>query len=462
MIECYTTKAQQSITPIIPVRKNNLETWLANQPIAYRNWIASSGFKPSREAFCLLPGADGALSAIVLGVDMDGDPWPFGVLPTRVPPGDYYLEAAGWSAEQRAQAVLGWGLGAYRFQGYKHAEQEVPRLVTHEDAVSRSAQAQVEATYLVRDLINTPAADMMPEHLAEAVQRMAKAHGAQLRQIVGDQLLAQGYPAIHAVGRASAHTPRLIDMNWGNAEHPKLTLIGKGVCFDSGGLNLKPASGMRLMKKDMGGAAHVLGLAQLIMAANLPVRLRVLVPAVENAVSGSAFRPGDVLCSRKGLTIEIDNTDAEGRLVLCDALAEAVGENPELVIDFATLTGAARIALGTELPAFFTNSDSLANALMKRANYANDPVWRLPLYEPYRALLDSEIADLLNSSPEPYGGAITAALFLEEFVPVTCDWAHFDVMAWNNRTRPGRPKGGEAVAMRAVFAYVRERFAAVS
>ncbi len=461
MIECYATEAQQSITPIIPVRKNEFETWLAGQPSECRNWLVSSGFKPISEAPCLLPGADGMLSAIVLGVDVEGDPWPFGLLPTTVPPGDYHLKAD-WSAEQKAQAVLGWGLGAYRFRRYKQAEQDLARLVTHEDAESRSAQAQVVATYLVRDLINTPAADMMPEHLAEAAQRVAEAHGAQLRQIVGDELLAQGYPAIHAVGRAGAHAPRLIDMVWGDPEHSKLTLIGKGVCFDSGGLNLKPASGMRLMKKDMGGAAHVLGLAQLIMATNLPVCLRVLLPAVENAVSGSAFRPGDVLHSRKGLTIEIDNTDAEGRLVLCDALAEAAREDPELVIDFATLTGAARVALGTELPAFFANSDSLANTLIKEANYARDPVWRLPLHEPYRAFLDSEIADLLNSSPEPYGGAITAALFLKEFVPATCEWAHFDVMAWNNRARPGRPKGGEAMAMRAVFAYLRERFSAVS
>jgi leucyl aminopeptidase len=350
-------------------------------------------------------------------------------------------------------------LGAYRFQRYKKSDQELPRLLLEEGSARLSMQDQVEAIYLVRDLINTPAADMMPEHLAAAAQALVEAFGAKLTQIVGDQLLASGYPAIHAVGRASAYAPRLIDLTWGEPNHPKLTLVGKGVCFDSGGLDIKSASGMRLMKKDMGGGAHALGLAQLIMASGLPVRLRVLIAAVENAIAGDAFRPGDILQSRGGLTIEIDNTDAEGRLILCDALAEAASEGPELIIDFATLTGAARIALGTELPGLFTNSEPVAEGLASAALAVRDPVWRLPLHAPYRQLLESEIADIANASPEPYGGAITAALFLQAFVPEACAWAHFDVMAWNTRPKPGRPKGGEAMGLRATYAYLCERFA---
>jgi leucyl aminopeptidase len=456
MINCFAADPGGPTIPIIPVRRDAFEAWLERQTPVRREWLLNSSFKVTGEAPGLLPGPQGALDAVVIGVECDGDPWPFGTLPARLPPGTYRVVAADWSAEQRAQAALGWGLGAYRFQRYKRSDQPYPRLMLDEAASAISEQ--VAATYLVRDLVNTPAADMMPEHLAEAASRLANAFGASMRQIIGDELLTQGYPAVHAVGRASAHAPRLIDLVSGDANHPKLTLVGKGVCFDSGGLDLKSAGGMRLMKKDMGGAAHVLGLAQLIMAARLPVRLRVLIPAVENAVSGSAFRPGDVLNSRKGLTIEIDNTDAEGRLILCDALAEAAREDPDFIIDFATLTGAARIALGTELPAFFTASDELAQALNAAATRARDPIWRLPLHAPYRAFLDSDIADIANASPEPYGGAITAALFLQAFVPVERPWVHFDIMAWNNRARPGRPRGGEAMGLRAVFAYLRERF----
>jgi leucyl aminopeptidase len=270
--------------------------------------------------------------------------------------------------------------------------------------------------------------------------------------------LSKNYPAIHAVGRAASHAPRLIDLRWGKKHHPKLTLVGKGVCFDSGGLDLKPASGMRLMKKDMGGAAHAIGLSNMIMRAGLPVRLRMLVPAVENAVAGNAYRPGDVLSSRKGLSIEIDNTDAEGRVVLCDALTEAVSESPDLVIDFATLTGAARVALGTDLPAMFCNHDEVADSIAASARRVLDPVWRLPLHRPYRELIDSQIADILNSGG-PYGGAITAALFLQDFVPDSTPWVHFDLMAWNLRSRAGRPEGGEAMALRALLDYLRNRYA---
>ena len=316
----------------------------------------------------------------------------------------------------------------------------------------------MRAAYLVRDLVNTPAEDMMPQHLAEAARALAEEFGAQFTEIVGDELLVRNYPLVHAVGRASVHAPRLLDLRWGDPAHPRLTLVGKGVCFDSGGLDIKPASGMRWMKKDMGGAAHVLGLARLVMATGLPVRLRVLVPTVENAISGSSFRPGDVIRSRKGLTVEIENTDAEGRLVLCDALAEAGTEEPALLIDFATLTGAARVALGTDLPGFFTNDDALADALALAGEAERDPVWRLPLFKPYRRELESQVADLLNCSTNGFGGAITAALFLQRFVPKGIDWLHFDLNAWNVSERAGRPKGGEAMGLYATFRYLEQRF----
>jgi leucyl aminopeptidase len=313
----------------------------------------------------------------------------------------------------------------------------------------------MEAIYLVRDLINTPAGDMGPAELAQAATKLAERHKARISVITGAALLKKNYPAIHAVGRASSRAPRLIDLRWG-AKGPRVTLVGKGVCFDSGGLDLKAAAGMRLMKKDMGGAAHALGLASMIMAARLPLRLRVLIPAVENSVSGDAFRPGDVLPTRKGLSVEIGNTDAEGRLVLCDALAEADSEDPELIVDFATLTGAARIALGAELPAMFCNDDGVAEALLAQGLAAQDPVWRLPLHAPYRRLLDSQVADINNISSGALGGAIMAALFMSEFVRPKTPWVHLDIMAWNPSSRPGRPEGGEAMGLRATYALIEE------
>jgi len=298
----------------------------------------------------------------------------------------------------------------------------------------------------------------MPEQLANAMLMLGQEFGAQVEQVTGDELRTQNYPLIHAVGRASVHPPRLLDLHWGDEQHPKVTLVGKGVCFDSGGLDLKNASGMRLMKKDMGGAAHVMGLARLIMSAGLPVRLRVLVAAVENAVGGNALRPGDVIKSRKGLTVEIHNTDAEGRLILCDALTEAGSENPALMLDCATLTGAARVALGPELPALFCNNDDLAAGLLEAAEEEKDPLWRLPLHQPYREMLDSRIADIANASDSTFAGAVTAALFLRAFVPETIPGAHLDLMAWNTKARPGRPEGGEAMGLRAVYRYLRGRF----
>ncbi len=315
-----------------------------------------------------------------------------------------------------------------------------------------------EATFLVRDLVNLPANDLGPAELETAAVAIAGRHGAKTRVVRGDELLKENYPAIHAVGRASARAPRLVDLTWGDPKHPKVTLVGKGVCFDSGGLDLKPSSNMLLMKKDMGGAAHVLGLAHAVMDAKLAVRLRVLVAAVENSVSGDAFRPLDVLSSRKGLTIEVGNTDAEGRLILCDALADACDETPELLLDFATLTGAARVALGTDLPALFCNDDALAEQILDAGTEARDPLWRLPLWSDYDRYLDSKVADLSNTGSTGFGGAITAALFLQRFVTGGTPWAHVDLMAWNSDSRAGRPKGGEAMALRAFYGMLERRY----
>ena len=443
---------------LVPVPPDDFKRWLKGRGAKLRRWIKSSDFNALAGTTCLVPNADGSLNSVLAGIGEVDDPFALAHLPATLPPGSYRLDAD-WPEDVLERAAIGWALGVYQFTRYRKRDALKPRLVVESAARLRRVRGQVAGLYRVRDLVNTPAEDMMPEHLSRAVKDMAGEFRASVKEIVGDALLAKTYPAIHAVGRAAAHAPRLVDLRWGNKQHPKLTLVGKGVCFDSGGLDLKTASGMRLMKKDMGGGAHAIGLAHMIMSADLPVRLRMLVPAVENAVAGNAYRPGDVLDSRKGLAIEIDNTDAEGRVVLCDALAEAGDESPDLLIDFATLTGAARVALGTDLPAMFCNRDDVAEGLAESARQVHDPLWRLPLHRPYRELIDSRIADIVNSGG-PYAGAITAALFLEDFVPAATPWVHFDLMAWNLRSRPGRPEGGEAMALRAVFDYVSRRYGA--
>ena len=443
--------------PVIPVIESESGAWLERQDESLRRWLTETDFKMKPGDFSLVPGTEGGLRAVVTCVKSGDDLWALGGLPAALPAGDYYLDAI-LESRQRERLTLGWALGAYQFTRYKAPKRAPARLAPDPACDTERIQRQLAAVALVRDLVNTPAADMMPEHLAEAILALGGEFGASVEQIVGDDLLAQNYPVIHAVGRASVHPPRLLDLRWGDAAHPKVTLIGKGVCFDSGGLDLKPSGAMRLMKKDMGGAATALGLARLVMGAGLPVRLRVLVAAVDNAVSGNGFRPGDVLRSRQGTTVEIHNTDAEGRLILCDALAEAGSERPALILDFATLTGAARIALGTDVPALFSNDDALATGLLAMAEREQDPVWRLPLHQPYREMLDSKIADLANATESSYAGAITAALFLNEFVPAGIPWAHFDLMAWNLKARPGRPEGGEAMGMRAVFAWLEQRY----
>lgn len=445
--------AERQGIPLVVLGTERYQDWLAGQTAAVQQWLQQTDF--DGKGFALLPGAEGQLAQVVVVVNDPQHYFACGDLARKLPAGQYLLEA---DEAHREAIAFGWAVGGYRFERYKAADKPLATLAVGDEVLVDRVLKQVEATALVRDLVNTPAADMMPQHLGETAEGLVARFGGELTQIVGEQLLAQNYPTIHAVGRASAHAPRLIDLRWGKETDPKVTLVGKGVCFDSGGLDLKPAAGMRHMKKDMGGAAHVLGLAQLIMANELPVRLRVLVPAVENAVSSDALRPGDVITTRKGLTVEVDNTDAEGRLVLCDALDEANNDNPELLIDFATLTGAMRIALGTELPGFFSTSDAVANGITAAGLPVTDPVWRMPLYSAYRDHLKSNVADMTNCGPVPQGGAIVAALYLQDFVSPEIDWVHFDVMAFNTRELSGRPVGGEAFGVRAVYGYLAERF----
>ena len=415
-------------------------------------WATLHDFSAKAGQLCLLPDGQGGISKVLVGYDAaEGVRWAVAALPNKLPRGHYHL-VCDWSEAETLQASIGWGLGYYRFEQYTKADNKA-RPVLYVGKDHERAQAFVRAITLVRDLINQPANHMMPQHLAAVTAQLAKTFGADFSEIIGDALLEQNYPAIHAVGRASAHAPRLLRLRWGNPEHPAVTLVGKGVCFDTGGLDIKPSPFMRLMKKDMGGAAHVLGLAQLIMQLQLPVHLRVLIPAVDNAIGGDAFRPGDILATRAGKSVEVDNTDAEGRLVLCDALADAATHKPDLLLDFATLTGAARVALGTEIPVFFSNNKALVTKFQENSEASEELIWNLPLHKAYFEQLKSHCADFTNSGGS-YGGAITAALFLNEFVPETIPWVHFDVMAWNNRKRAGRPQGGEAMGLFAVYHYL--------
>jgi leucyl aminopeptidase len=438
--------------PITPVSRKEFKAWLKAQPAALRHWVEGHRFEPKSGDFLILPEKRGGLGGVLLGVGEGPDIWSWGDLPSKLPAGRYRIAVDQTVAVANA-AALGWGLGSYRFTRYRKPTGKLADLVWPQAAERARVRNAIEATWMVRDLVNTPAEDMGPGELAEAARELAKQHKATFRVTVGDDLLKKGYRTIHAVGRASTRPPRLIDLRWGN-RGPKLTLVGKGVCFDSGGYDLKNAQGMQGMKKDMGGAAHVLALGRMIMSANLPVRLRVLVPAVENLVSGNAFKPMDIIKTFKGLTVEIGNTDAEGRLILCDALAEADSENPDLIVDFATLTGAARVALGTDLPALFCNDDATAEWLLAAGRTVDDPLWRLPLHKPYAKQLKSKIADMNNISSGGQGGAITAALFLKAFVSDATPWIHIDLMAANASHRPGRPEGGEAMALRALFTMV--------
>lgn len=446
--------------PLYPVMADDLDFWLSNAPAEQQKWLEASGFKARPGEICSLPDTNGGIHGYVFGMKKDGWLYQLAVPVGKLKPGHYRL-VSDWEPHQRIQASLGWGLACYRFDLYLKPSKVMPTLALDEDIAAQTEQLLV-AQYLVRDLINTPTEDMGPLQLADAMQAQADELGAEMTVVQGDDLLSKNFPAIHAVGRASDREPRFLKMHWGDENNPLLVLCGKGVCFDTGGLNLKPANGMLYMKKDMGGAAHVLALARLIIEAKLALRLMVLVPAVENSVAGNAYRPGDVIATRKGLTVEIGNTDAEGRLVLADALAYACEHDPDLVMDFATLTGAARVAMGADLPPIFSNDISIANDIVAAGDREEDPLWVLPLYQPYNNLIKSLIADLSNVGKTSYGGCITAALFLEHFVTAETDWVHVDTFGWNQTNRPGRPMGGEALGVRASFEYLKQRYSAIN
>jgi len=442
--------APDSPTRIQLIESVEAEAWRQTLEPSQRDWLDRQNFRAETGQTAWLEDGDGA--RVVVGWDGRDDLATLGGLPLVLPEGDYTLTNSVSDLQ-----LTGWGLGSYQFARYKAASRAPARLALPDANDGDKVINTTEAVALTRNLINTPAQDMAPSHLEAEARALAKTFGATCDVTVGGALLDINCGAIHAVGRAAEDPPRLIDLRWGDDTHPKVTLVGKGITFDSGGLDIKPASGMRLMKKDMGGAATVLGLAFLIMARSLPVRLRVLVPAAENAIAGNAFRPGDVLNTHKGLAVEVDNTDAEGRLLLCDALSIACDEAPDLLFDYATLTGSARSAVGTEIAAMFCNDDDLAGALSTLSDSSDDPVWRMPLHDGYNFMIDSKVADLVNSAASPYAGAITAALFLQKFVSVA-RWAHFDIMAFNTRNRPGRPEGGEAMALRTVYAYLENTY----
>ncbi|MGH8146115.1 MAG: leucyl aminopeptidase family protein [Rhodanobacteraceae bacterium] len=441
--------------PLTPVTRGGWSAFAKTLGARQRRWAQANGFAGQAGAWCALPDAGGDAARIVCGVDPAAPEFALGGLPYRLPSGDYRLDGDVLSAHD---AALGWALGSYQFLRYRDVRVEPARLLLPRQVLQEVAPT-VEAVTRVRDLINTPAHDLGPAEVCAAVRDVAAQFGAKCREWSGDGLLKAGFPTVHAVGRASVRAPRVIELRWGDPKHPLLALVGKGVCFDTGGLDLKSHDGMRWMKKDMGGAAHALSLAQLVMASNLPVRLLLVIPTVDNEVSGNAMRPGDVIRTRAGITVEVDNTDAEGRLILCDALALAVESKPDLLIDFATLTGAARVALGPDLPALFSSHDAEADALLAAGSSVHDPLWRLPLWQPYRMLLTSSIADTCNTGASRHAGAITAALYLQNFVPASVPWLHVDVYAWNDGDRRGRPRGGDAQSLRAFHAFLRKRYA---
>ena len=447
----------QPATTLALVDKAGLETWMKGQPERVRRAAEAQGFKGEGFQIAILPGERDEWSA-VLGVADAGklSPWCLAKAAESLPEGTYRLAAGG-----PGPAMLGWLLGQYRFDRFREKKEPKGPRVLLTDAPARIADtlAEAEATILVRDLVNMPAGDLGPAELQAAVEEVAGRFNARVTVTQG-AALDQNYPMIAAVGAAAvpARAPRLIELEWGDTRHPRIAIVGKGVCFDSGGLDIKPSSGMRLMKKDMGGAAHALALAGLVMGANLPVRLHLLIPAVENAVAGAAFRPGDILRSRKGVSVEIGNTDAEGRLILGDALTRAAEEKPELILDYATLTGAARVALGPDLPATFVNDEGLAAALLAAGEAVTDPLWRMPLWKPYDELFSSDVADFANASDSAFAGSVTAALFLQKFVPEGTPWAHFDTFAWRPSGKPGRPKGGDALGLRAGWELLRTRY----
>ncbi len=442
---------------ITVVNRETLQSQLGDLPAATKTWLSTVGFTGAPDTHALVPDGDGKLGHVFAGVASTDNPYALSALPMALPVGHYVLSPDGLVVSPE-MAALSWELGTYEFDLYKPRSRAAAQLTLPPTEQARRGLVVATAMAATRDLVNTPAEHMGPKELGRAAHMIAKQYDAKFKEIVGDDLLKHNFPAIHAVGRASTRAPRLIELNWGKAKAPLICIVGKGVCFDSGGLDIKGAEGMRQMKKDMGGAANTLGLAALIMALKLPVRLQVLIPAVENAIAGNAYRPGDVIKTRKGLHIEIGNTDAEGRVVLSDALAYASESNPALIIDMATLTGAARIALGAQLPALFCKNTDSARELVDLGMQLDDPLWHMPLWQPYKQGIQSSIGDIVNTGRNALGGAINAALFLEYFVSPSQDWMHVDLFAWNDVARPGRPIGGEAQTIRTLLAYLESRF----
>ena len=451
--------ADEAAVPVHAVTTESLEAKLAELGAAA--WAKANAFVADEGAILLLPDAEGKVAAVLFGLGREGSNRPpllAGKLATALPAGTYRLE--GWPGDP-GEALLGFALSAYRFERYLKPKADTPRLVLPDGEEAAEAERIAAAVFMVRDLVNTPANDLGPAELAAAARELATAHGAVFEEYLGDDLLAREFPLVEAVGRGSSRQARLITFTWGRTDAPKVSLVGKGVVFDTGGLDIKGGSYMLLMKKDMGGAANVLGLARLIMEAGLDLRLRVVLPIVENAVSGTSYRPGDVFPSRKGLTVQIGDTDAEGRLILADALAFADDEAPDILVDLATLTGAARVALGPDIPPFYTRDDAFAAELAVASLAAGDPLWRMPLWAPYEDGLKSKIADLNNVTPGGFAGSITAALFLGRFVDKAKTWMHADIFAWVPTARVGQPEGGEAQAIRALYRYLKDRFGRV-
>ena len=457
MLNCFIQDTEEKIIPIVPICQDDFSAWLDGEPLRVKNIVSNNKFLAKPGGFCLLIDNDGNLEKVFLGIKEKDDLFSFGALPKALPKGCYNILAEGFSPEQLEKAAIGWGMGSYQFDRYKKPEELGVVLLCRESFNLGRLNTIVSSIFLVRDLINTPAGDLYPEKLAEVTANLANEFQADLKVIKGEELAAE-FPAVHAVGKASKNKPVLIDLTYGDPKNTKIVLVGKGVCFDSGGLQIKPSSAMPSMKKDMAGAAHSLGLARMIMGLKLPVNLRVIIPAVENLISGDELKPGDVIKTRKGITLEIANTDAEGRLILADALTLASEWQPELILDFATLTGAAHVALGSDIVALFANDDQVAAEIIENMEREGEPVWQMPLYQPYLEALKSELADLRNIpvTKNIGGGAITAALILQQFVTPEVKWAHFDMYAYNDVNKPAKPKGGEAMCLRGVFSYLEK------
>ncbi len=453
MFELLFAQGGNKSTIIHPILTHQFTDYCSRLATNVQTWFSTSQFKAKSGQVCIVPSPSGEVQAVYVGLEEVHDVWVFGKLPKTLPQADYMLDDVLFNKEQRERIFLVWGLGGYTFDRYKKSEHSLARLVITDQSAHNRVEHMLQSYYLARDLINTPAQDLRPTRYAERITEVLKPFAAKCRIVKGKKLEDE-FPGVYAVGKAGEEPPCLVDVTWGHTSDPKVTLVGKGICFDSGGLDLKPAAGMREMKKDMAGSAIALAVARLIMAQKLPLRLRLILPLAENAVSSNSFRPGDVLTMRSGKTVEVDNTDAEGRLVLADALTLACEEKPDYLIDVATLTGAARIAMGPDIPAFFSNNDQLASALEHSARQSYEVISRLPLYKPYLDFIKSDIADLSNAASSPLGGAITAALFLQEFVGKDIPWAHFDVMAMNTRDLPGRPKGAEASAFATVYHFI--------